>query len=103
MPTHQTEIAVDPVKLGVSFVGEALVPGGSNLLKGNWKEGAIHLAAGIAARAALGLPGVLLVSANSLSKALTGRYLLDQVGVWTPGSSETSDEKPKTPAASRHT
>ena len=63
----------------VKLVGEILVPGGSNLIKGDIKQGAIHAALGIAARIAFGLPGLLLVSANSYSKATTGRNLTENL------------------------
>lgn len=71
----------DAVKLGVSFAGEALVPGGSNLLKGDFVQGGLHLAAGLAARTVFGLPGLVLVSANSIVKATTGRHLTEHVGL----------------------
>lgn len=61
------------------FAGEALLPGGSNLLKGDIKTGAIHTVLGFAARAAFGFPGLLLVSANSFSRATTGRNLTENL------------------------
>ena len=61
----------------VKLAGEALLPGASNLLQGDIKQGAIHAVIGIAARAAFGLPGLLIVGANSFSKATTGRHLTE--------------------------
>lgn len=67
------------MKNAAMFAGEALVPGGSNLIKGDIKMGALHALIGFAARAAFGLPGLLLVSANSFSKATTGRHLTENL------------------------
>jgi Family of unknown function (DUF6072) len=63
----------------VKLAGEYLVPGGSNLIKGDIKQGALHAVLGIAAKAAFGLPGLLLVCANSYSKATTGRHLTENL------------------------
>ena len=67
------------VKTGMGFVGEYFVPGGSNLIKGDVKQGVIHAAAGYAAAAFLGPVGLLLVSANSITKAVTGRHLYEAI------------------------
>jgi len=64
-------------KAGLEFCGEVLVPGGSNLVKGDWKQAGIHAALGVAARSVFGVPGLLLVSSDSIVKALTGRHLLE--------------------------
>jgi len=77
------------MKLGAGFAGEVLVPGGSNLVKGDFKQAGIHAVLGIAARMAFGLPGVLLVSANSFSKAITGHHLYEAF--------QTPTEVPSTP------
>jgi Family of unknown function (DUF6072) len=66
---------VQSIKGAASFAAESLFPGGSQLLKGDVKSAGIYAALGLAARAALGLPGVLLVSAASFSKAMTGHHL----------------------------
>lgn len=70
-----------PVKVGVQAVGEYLVPGGSNLINGDVKEAGIHALLGFAAGALIGFPGILLVSANSLSKATTGKHLMQHLKV----------------------
>ena len=67
------------VKTGMGFVGEYFVPGGANLIKGDLPQGVIHAAAGYAAAAFLGPVGLLLVSANSITKAVTGRHLYEAV------------------------
>jgi len=64
-----------PLSNAVGFASEYIVPGGSNLIKGDIKEGVFHVGLGLVAKAFFGLPGLLLVSANSLSKATTGRYI----------------------------
>ena len=68
-----------PAKLAVGFVSEALIPGGSNLVKGDLTQGAIHLILGVVAVSALGPLGLIAVKANSLAKAHTGQSLLDKV------------------------
>ena len=72
-----TEQSAEAVKLGAGFAGEVLVPGGSNLVKGDFKQAGIHAVLGIAAKMAFGFPGMLLVSANSFSKAVTGHHLYE--------------------------
>jgi len=68
-----------PAKLAVGVLSEAIVPGGSNLLKGDLTQGAIHLILGVGATLAFGPIGLLAVKANSLSKATTGQSLVDKV------------------------
>lgn len=63
----------------VKLAGEVIVPGGSNLIGGDIKTGAIHAALGLVAGAFFGLPGLLLVKANSYSHAVTGRGLTDHL------------------------
>lgn len=61
----------------VKLIGEfALVPGTSLLLDGKIKSGLGHVLAGGVARLALGVPGLLLVAANSYSSSSTGKSLL---------------------------
>lgn len=68
-----------PAKLAVGVLSEAIIPGGSNLVKGDLTQGACHLILGIAAGMALGPLGVLAVKANSLAKATTGQSVIEQV------------------------
>ena len=74
----------DAVKLAASFAGETLVPGGANLLRGDIVQGGLHVVLGFAARSLFGLPGLALVSANSLVKATTGRHLTEHLGFAPP-------------------
>src|SRR6478672_5208851 len=76
--------AVDSIRNAVEFGSEVLIPGGSNLVKGDLKNGGIYALAGFAARAAFGLPGLLVVSASSITKAMTGRHLFEQLGLAWP-------------------
>jgi hypothetical protein len=83
--------AVDSIRNAVEFGSEVLVPGGSNLIKGDLKTGGAYAIAGFVARAAFGLPGLLVVSASSITKAMTGRHLYEQLGLawpkWKQGDS----------------
>ena len=64
----------------VKLIGEVVItPGMSQLLDGNITSGAVHAAVGFLAKAFLGLPGLLLVAANSYSSSVTGKYLHEQV------------------------
>jgi hypothetical protein len=67
------------VQNAVKLAGEALIPGGSNLINGDLKQGAVHAVLGFAARAVFGLPGLLIVCANSYSKATTGQHLTESL------------------------
>jgi len=70
-------VSAQSMKLGAEFAGEVIVPGGSNLVKGDFKQAGIHAVLGIAAKMAFGFPGLLLVSANSFAKASTGHHLFE--------------------------
>lgn len=58
----------------VKFCGEALIPGGSLMMSGDFRSGLAHTAAGVLAQAFLGFPFLLMVKADSFSKAITGRH-----------------------------
>lgn len=89
MAVNTTEPA-QAVKRSLQFASEAVVPGGSNLLNGDFKSAGIYLVAGAVARAIFGWPGVLFVAANSFTKARTGRSLIDHLG---DSDSKLSDTK----------
>ena len=72
---------LDPVKRTVLFTSEYLLPGGSNLAQGDIVQGGLHVALGLVARSMFGLPGLLVVSANSFTKAITGRHLHEHLGL----------------------
>jgi hypothetical protein len=73
--------SLDHVKTSLQFASELLVPGGSNLIKGDYKQAGLHAVLGLAARAIFGLPGLIVVSANSFTKAKTGRSLLEHLNL----------------------
>jgi hypothetical protein len=85
---------LDPVKRTVLFTSEYLMPGGSNLVQGNITQGGLHIVLGLVARSVFGLPGLLAVSANSFSKAVTGRHLHEHLGL------VSSDPVPPSPTPS---
>jgi len=72
---------LEPLKSSVKFASEYLSPGGSNLVEGNYVQGAIHAALGLIARSVFGLPGLIAVSANSFTKATTGRHIHEHLGL----------------------
>jgi Family of unknown function (DUF6072) len=85
--------AMVPLNTGVKFASEVLIPGGSNLVKGDFVTGAIHAVLGLAARAMFGLPGLLIVSANSFSKATTGRNLMENMRQVPPAPPQSEPDK----------
>lgn len=64
---------------GAKLIGEAVLPGASLLLDGNFVNGAAHSVAGLGARAALGPLGVALICADSFSKSVTDKFLWDHM------------------------
>ncbi len=73
---------IDVLAVAAKAAGEYVAPGGSNFVKGDIKEGAKHAALGLAARALFGLPGLIVISANSLTQAVTGRGIHQHLGLW---------------------
>jgi hypothetical protein len=71
--------ADNAISNAVKLAGEVIVPGGSNLIKGDIRQGAIHAVLGLVAGAWFGLPGLLLVKANSYAQAVTGRGLTENL------------------------
>ncbi|HEX8145186.1 MAG TPA: DUF6072 family protein [Pyrinomonadaceae bacterium] len=92
----------DPVKKTVLFTSEYLVPGGSNLIQGDLKQGGLHVALGLAAKAFFGLPGLLVVSANSFTKAATGRHIHEHLGLG-PTTRPTPPPPTRTPTTTSST
>lgn len=77
--TSSRSSSVTPAKVAVGAVSEALIPGGSHLVRGDLSQGAVHLILGVAASMALGPLGLLAVKAHSLAKSTTGQGLLDKI------------------------
>ncbi len=67
------------LRTGVQFAGEALLPGGSNIVNGDFLKGGIYAIVGLAAKAMFGLPGLLIVSANSFADAATGHNIIESL------------------------
>ena len=61
-------------------VSEYIVPGGANLIKGDIVNGGAHFVLGFLAKAVFGVPGALIVHANSLVKARTGQHIHGLLG-----------------------
>ena len=59
-----------PLRAGLAFCGEYLVPGGSHLVQGDLKGAAVHGVLGLTAGMLFGFPARLLFSSNSLRTAL---------------------------------
>lgn len=74
------------VKTGLQFASEVVIPGGSNLINGDLKQAGIHAALGIVAGAVFGLPGLIIVAANSFTRATTGHHLYESLN--TPDSTK---------------
>jgi hypothetical protein len=76
MPNKNKEI----LKNGVKLAGETLlIPGSSLLLDGKIKYGMFHAGIGILAKMTLGIPGVILVAANSFCLSLTKKNLVSAI------------------------
>ncbi|HEY9285662.1 MAG TPA: DUF6072 family protein [Pyrinomonadaceae bacterium] len=73
----------------VRFASEYVVPGGSHIVKGDYKQAGLHVVAGFAAKYFFGVPGLLLVSANSIVKAKTGRHIHEHLNLGGGGASDT--------------
>ncbi|NOX92483.1 MAG: hypothetical protein GXP18_08560 [Gammaproteobacteria bacterium] len=70
----------DPITKSLKLLGEVVfTPGASLLVDGNVKSGIIHVGVGFVARRMFGLPGALLVGANSYSQSVTGKSLLGHI------------------------
>jgi hypothetical protein len=79
--TVSQAVTTDPLRVGLEVAGEYILPlpGGSNLVKGDFRQAFIHAGLGVLAAAVFGPIGVLVVSANSLSVALTNRNLAETI------------------------
>jgi hypothetical protein len=88
---------LNAIKTGIQVVSEAMFPGGSNLVKGDFKRGATYAALGFAAKAFIGVPAIWLVAASSLSSALTGKNLIEYLDNPSSTTKTPDEEKPETP------
>jgi hypothetical protein len=78
--------SVSGMKTGLQFASELVIPGGSNLINGDYKAAGIHAVLGCIAGALFGTPGLVLVAANSFTKATTGRSLVEHLNVGEPAA-----------------
>ncbi len=72
---------INPVAASLAFASEIIMPGGSNLMRGNFLQAGVHCILGYAAKAAFGGPFMALISANSMVRALTGRHLAEHLEI----------------------
>jgi hypothetical protein len=84
MPTNTAAAAsssetVVLLSRGLKIAGETVAPGASLLLDGQVLPGVAHFLAGMVARAAFGPVGMILVAADSYSKSVSGKGLLEQL------------------------
>jgi hypothetical protein len=77
---------IQTVKTGLQFASEVVIPGSSHLLNGDLKQAGIHAGLGILAGAIFGLPGLIIVAANSFTRANTGHHLYESLN--TPDSTK---------------
>lgn len=67
------------VENGVKLVGENILPGTSLIIDGDIKGGLAHAAIGLLARAAFGPVAWFAVAADSYSRSVTGKGLIDHL------------------------
>ncbi|MDX6528663.1 MAG: hypothetical protein QOH41_953 [Blastocatellia bacterium] len=81
MAKEDTQSVVQPLKTVAQLASEFVlpVPGGSNLINGDFKNAGLHAVLGLAAGALFGPIGVIAVGVNSFSKATTGRNLYEHL------------------------
>jgi len=67
------------VENGVKLVGEGFLPGSSLMMDGDIKGGLVHAALGLAARAAFGPVAWFAIAADSYSRSVTGKGLIEHL------------------------
>ena len=67
------------VENGVKLVGESFLLGTSLMIDGDLKNGLAHAALGLLAKAALGPVAWFAVAADSYSRSVTGKGLIDHL------------------------
>src|SRR5215471_6248723 len=88
----------DTISNAVKLIGElAIVPGTSQFLDGNITSGAVHAALGLAAGALLGIPGIILIAANSYSQSVSQQSLYDRAKDMIPDIRWRAAETPTAP------
>jgi len=74
------------VENGVKLVGEGILPGTSLMMDGDIKGGLAHAAIGMLARAAFGPVAWFAIAADSYSRSVTGKGLIDHLASSTPSA-----------------
>jgi hypothetical protein len=93
----ETSSDKEVIKNGVKLIGERIIPGASLLMDGKIAEGSLHALLGLGAKAAFGLPGLFVLAANSYSKSVTGKGILEHATDLTKtGKKEASDKRDNT-------
>ena len=88
----------DTVRNAIKLIGDfAVFPGTSQFLDGNIPSGVAHVAIGLAAKALLGIPGIMLVAANSYSQSVSKKGLYDYVREIIPDTRSSVEETPTAP------
>lgn len=83
-------------------VGEVVAPGGSLVASGQVCQGLVHFVGGILAKAVFGMPGLLLVHANALSRFHSGKHLHQHLRtVRDPPDQDASEAAPARGAAAK--
>jgi hypothetical protein len=80
------------VENGVKLVGEGILPGSSLMMDGDIKGGLAHAAIGLLARAAFGPVAWFAIAADSYSRSVTGKGLIDHLS--SSGPSAPSPPEP---------
>lgn len=78
---------------GMKLAGEALLPGASLLMDGNFKSGAVHAIVGVGARAILGPFAAVVVAADSFSRSVADRHLWEYLPKVGSKKAEPTEEK----------
>lgn len=91
MAEKSTSQNTNLLEVGVKAAGESIIPGASNLIEGNIKEGARHLVLGVAAKAIFGVPGLVAVTMNSLVRSVSGHHIHEHLGLGGGTASATSE------------
>jgi hypothetical protein len=77
----------------VKLLGEALLPGASQLVDGNVKSGLAHALVGVVVGAIIGPIGMLVVKADSFSKSVSDKSLYTQAAELVSQKPATSDSE----------
>jgi hypothetical protein len=86
-------MANQAVENGVKLVGESFLPGTSLMMDGDIRGGLAHAALGLLASAVLGPVALFAVAADSYSRSVTGKGLIDHLAS-APGRAPATAPEP---------